>query len=155
MPTVAACCGGPSPLTWPLTILTTWTKAAQEGARGAATTSPHPPLCSFSALQWKGGVRKCCSPSLICAWCLTCIRTTLAAPGFLAPAPHLEPLAEDGKASGGLQGSKVCGQQPIVPAWRTHHPKVFCTPANAFEWEPASSPEASSLLDIRTWAPHI
>ena len=87
---------------------------------------------------------ECCSPSLTHAWYLVCVGTPLAAaqlcggggPGCMAP----EPLAEEGKAPGGLQGSKACGQQPVVPARRTHHPEAFCTPADAFEWFPASGP---------------
>lgn len=146
MPIVTARCRGPSRQTQPPRFTSLGPKQ-HRGSEGSSHHRSPSTLMFLLSPTVERGVRKCCSPSLTCAGCLACIGTALAVarlcwggPGCVAPAPHPEPLAEEGKAPGGLQGSKACGQQPTVPAWRTQNPKAFCIPANAFEWEPASSP---------------
>lgn len=146
MPTVAAHCGGPSRQTQPPRFASLGPKqhrmergeqppplpihpdvpSQPEGGKGVEEMLlPFPYPCVVSRVHWD---------------CTRCGSAVLGGLGCVAPAPHLEPLAEEGKAPGGLQGSKACGQQPTVPAWRTQHAEAFRTPANAFEWEPASSP---------------
>lgn len=162
MPTVAACCGGPNPLTWPSQFSSLGPK--QHRRERGEQPPPLPIHLDVPSQPYggKGGEEMLLPFPYLCVVShvrqdhTRCSSAVLGGSGLCGSgSPHLEPPAEDGKPSGGLQGSKVCGQQPTVPAWRTHHPKVFCTPANAFEWEPASSPEASRLLDVRTGAPHI